>query len=123
MAESLGMTNQEFAPDKLIAGSFPVVTESVTLESGQNLLRGALLGKVTATGKYKLSVASANDGSQNPVAILAKDTDATAGDTVTVVYLSGEFNEDAVIYGTGHTANSVRDALRNLNIYLKKIKS
>lgn len=123
MAESLGVTTETYSPDNLIAGSFPIVSESAILEAGQNLTRGALLGKVTTTGKYKLSTSSATDGSQTPTAILAKDTDATAADTTTVVYLSGEFNQDRITYGPGHTADSVKDGLRNLGIYLKKATS
>ena len=34
---------------------------------------GTVLGKVTATGKYKISVQTANDGSQNPIAIVVGD--------------------------------------------------
>jgi hypothetical protein len=33
------------------------------------LPRGALLGKITASGKYVLSLAAANDGSQVPDAV------------------------------------------------------
>lgn len=35
---------------------------------------GTVLGKVTATGKYKISVQTANDGSQNPIAIVVGDS-------------------------------------------------
>lgn len=119
MPESLGVTQQSLTPDRLIAGSFPIVTEAITLITGQNLSRGALLGKITASGKYTLSLSAAVDGSQTPVAILAKDTDATAADVETVAYLSGEFNDNAVTFGTAHTAASTKDGLRDLGIYLK----
>lgn len=119
MAENLGVIQEVFTPDNLIAGHSPIVSESVTLITGQNLTRGALLGKITASGKYTLSLSAAVDGSQTPVAILAKDTNAAAADVVTVAYLSGEFNDNAVVFGTAHTASSVKDGLRNLNIYLK----
>lgn len=80
--------------------------------------------KITVTvaegsGKYKKSLAAALDGSQNPVAILAADTDATSADTNAPLYVTGEFNENEVSFGTGHTADSVREALRDLNIHLK----
>lgn len=39
---------------------------------------GTVLGKVTATGKYKISVQSAADGSQNPIAIVVGDTNGVA---------------------------------------------
>lgn len=39
---------------------------------------GTVLGKVTATGKYKISLQAAADGSQNPVAIVVGDAFGTA---------------------------------------------
>ncbi len=112
-------TSTPYTPDRLIGGDLKLVTESVTLALGQNLLRGALLGQITGSGEYVLSLAAAADGSEVPVAILVADTDATVGATVTGIYLAGEFNDNAITFGAGHTAASVKDALRNLNIYLK----
>lgn len=113
-------TSESYTPDRLHAGDFPIRTLDVTIASGQNLTRGALLGKITASGKYVLSLAGAADGSQTPVAILAEDLDASAADAQGIVYVSGDFNENAITYGTGHTADSVRAGLRDLNIYLHK---
>ena len=107
-----------YTPDALIAGDFPIRTLKVTISSGQNLQRGALLGKITSGGEYILSLSAASDGSQTPVAILAEDVDATGGDAEGIVYVAGDFNQDAITYGASHTAASVRDGLRNLGIYL-----
>ena len=105
--------------DNLIGGdAINAVTESIVVDTGV-LSRGALLGKITATGKYVLSASAAADGSQTPVAILAEDVNATSADVTTIAYFSGEFNQTAMTFGAGHTAASVKDALRNLNIYLK----
>jgi Bacteriophage lambda head decoration protein D len=68
--------------------------------------------------KYKLATSAAVDGSQYPDAVLAKDTDATGGDTTTGVYIAGEFNENALILGTGHTLDTVRESLRAKGIQL-----
>jgi hypothetical protein len=46
---------------------------------------GMVLGKVTATGKYKISVQSASDGSQNPVAIVVRDSQDIAATTDTKI--------------------------------------
>jgi len=105
--------------DNLIAGDYPRVTEVGTLLSGETVDRGDLLGKVTASGKYVLSLAASTDGSEVPVAIASDTADASLGDVPVTLYLSGEFSEDHVGFGTGHTAASVRDGLRALNIYLK----
>lgn len=108
------------AQDNLIAGDFPLRTIDVTISSGQNLTRGALLGKITSGGEFILSLSAAGDGSQTPAAILAKDVDASGGDVAGVpVYVSGDFNERALTYGTGHTADSVRDALHKIGIHLQ----
>lgn len=107
------------AHDNLIGGDVvPAVTESIVVDTG-NLVRGALLGKITATGKYVLSLAAAEDGSEVPAAILAEDANATSADKVTVAYLSGEFNTAAMTFGTGHTAASVKEGLREKGIFLK----
>ena len=119
MSTQPSKTTEAFNPDRLIAGDYPVVTGNVTIESGQNLTRGALLGRVTAGGEYKLSLSGAADGSEVPRAILAEDVDASAAAKIGPAYLSGEFNEDQITFGTAHTAASVADGLRDLNIYLK----
>lgn len=91
-----------------------------TLVSGQNLKRGALVGKITTGGKYTLSLSASSDGSQAPAGVLVHDTDATAGDVEALVYLRGDFNQAAVIFGTGHTPASVAVALRDLGIFIHK---
>ncbi|MEX1185315.1 MAG: head decoration protein [Gemmatimonadaceae bacterium] len=70
------------------------------------------------TYKYLRSASAATDGSERPVAILAEDCDATSADAECLVYERGDFNESALNFGTGHTAATVRDALRLLGITL-----
>lgn len=111
-------TETNYAPDGLVIDGVPVVARPVTLLSGQNLARGALLGKVTATGKYNLSLAAAGDGSQTPDLILAEDCDASGGDKTALAYSRGDFDERHVTFGTGHTADSVREGLRGKGIVL-----
>ena len=108
-----------YTPDNLIAGTaVNVVTENIFIDTG-NLKRGALLGRINATGKYVLSLSASIDGSEVPRAILAEDADATSADVITVGYLTGEFNTAAMTFGTGHTAASAKDALRDKGIFLK----
>lgn len=112
---------ETFTPDDLIAGDYPVVTDIVTILTGQNLVRGTLLGKITASGKFIKCDSAVNpaDGSEAPQVILGEDCDATAGDKEAVVFLSGAFNQSKVTFGGTDTAATHRAALRNLNIYLK----
>ena len=105
--------------DNLIGGdAVNAVTESIVLDTG-NLKRGAVLGRITANGKFVLSASAAADGSQTPVAILAEDADATSADQVTVAYLTGEFNASALTLGAGHTIASITEGLRDRGIFLK----
>lgn len=108
-----------YTPDNLHAGDFPMATETVTILTGNNVLRGSVLGRITASGKYVLSTSAAVDGSQTPRRILLHDTDATAGDKTAPVAVTGEFNERAVVLGAGHTLASIREALSDLSIFLR----
>lgn len=111
---------ETFKPDNLIAGTTQVVSDIVTIGQSASLKRGAVLGKITTGGKYILSASAASDGSQTPYAILAEDVDATSADVTNVaVYIKGEFNENALSFGTGHTASSVKASLRDAGIYVK----
>jgi hypothetical protein len=59
--------------------------DTVTLISGQDLEAGAVLGKITASGKYTAYNSGAADGSETAAAVLYAKTDASAGDTDAVV--------------------------------------
>jgi len=116
-------TSESFAPDGLIGGDYPRVCQPVTIASGAGVLkRGTVLGKITASGKSVKSASASADGSQVPDTILAQDVDATSADIAATAYASGEFVESALILGTGHTLDSIRDGLRDKNIYLVKSK-
>lgn len=72
------------------------------------------------SGQYKKSVASATDGSQNPVAILVNAVDTTGGSAkVAGVYVAGEFNQNALTMDASWTAATLKPILRPLGIYLK----
>lgn len=109
-------------PDNLFAGTYPVVEEGGTLLTGSVYPRGAVLGKVTASGKYIVCDTAAVDGSEAPVAILLDEVDATAADKLGPLALSGEFQEDALTLGGATTPADVKAALRILNTYLKPSK-
>lgn len=213
MTPPASFASSTFTPDKLIAGEQPLASRKVTLVSGENRTRGALLGRIAGTiaapaagagntgngtfaatptaaaglkegqyrlvciepgtnvgqfvledpdgnvvgkvtvaaaysgghlaftlqdgstdfvagdfftvdvavgTKYKLSLAAATDGSHRPFAILAESQDASGGDKEALIYERGDFAEGVITFGTGHTADSVRAALRALGITLVK---
>jgi hypothetical protein len=109
----------------LETGQFPVVRETVTVEKGQVLTRGALLGKKTTSSKFVLSAAkdeqeaAIEDGSQNPLRILAADVDATERDKQAAVYVTGKFYKRGVQLGKGHSFESIKDALELRSIYFE----
>lgn len=111
--------SETFNPDRLIAGDpARLLARSITLEEGQNLSRGAVLGRITASSTYALSATGAGDGSETPDLVLAEDTDASAGDVVTIAYERGDFDENEIVLGSGHTADSIREGLRAKGINL-----
>jgi hypothetical protein len=77
------------------------------------------------SGVFKLSVASANDGSQTPCAILADYTDPTSGGVnvpgtvMAGIYYAGEFNANALTYDASWNTATLAPKLRAFNIYLK----
>ena len=104
---------------RLYDQSFPVKTEDVTINSGENLQKGDLVGIITASGNYKKSLSASTDGSQTPVAVLLDDVDASDAHTAGVVVTSGSFFQNQLRAGTGIDldATATKLALRRLNIY------
>lgn len=120
------MAEETYSPDQLIAGDFPIITDTGTILSGENLSRGAVLGIVTASGKYRLCDADtpATDGSQDPKAILVEDVDASGGDvTDAPIYLAGEFNENKLTMKASTTIAQIKAALRALSIFIKSARA
>jgi hypothetical protein len=79
---------------------------------------------VTAlTEKYKLATLAATDGSNVPRAILADAADPSGGDVSAPIYQMGEFNANALSFGTGLSAALVKSALRDRGIFIKDVIS
>ena len=66
--------------------------ETVTLKAGTSYPLGAILGKITATGKYRGSPAAqvaGDEGAETAVAVLIEAVDASAGDRIGLVVARG----------------------------------
>lgn len=66
--------------------------ETVTLKSGTSYALGSVLGKITASSKYRLSPASTvvgDEGAETAVAVLIAAVDATAADKTGLVVMRG----------------------------------
>lgn len=110
-----------YSPDRLLAGDHKMVTAVVTLAENQSqaaILRGSVLG--FAAGKYaKLHSTGATYTIATARAILLDDADPSGGDVEAMVALSGEFNEDVLLYGGTVDNDDVRETLATNSIYLK----
>lgn len=105
-------------PDNLIYGTESLITGSAVPAAGAEFGRGALLGRVTATGEVLPSDPEAEDGSEVPWAIAAEDVNDLGANRV-LVYLKGHFNSRAVDFGD-HDVDDVREGLREKGIFLSE---
>jgi hypothetical protein len=92
----------------------------VTIKQGQVLTEATVLGKLTADSKYIKSLKAATDGSEVPDAILCAAVDATAEDVEAIVYIAGEFDQETLVLGAGHTLGSLDAIFRTKSIWLVK---
>lgn len=87
-----------------------------TIASGSGVLRAAaVLGKVTASGKYKPLAPAADDGTQTAAAVLFEGCDATAADVRrTVTDRDCEVSGAALVWPAGITDPQKTSALAAL---------
>lgn len=116
------MVAGNYIPSNLFSGHvMPQVSDGAVIASGQNLARGAVLGKVTADGKLKLVDKAAVDGSEKVYAILAEDVDASLADKAAPIFLTGEFNENALTVAEGTTVADIKISARAVGIFIKPV--
>lgn len=75
---------------------------------------GTVLGKVTATGKYKICVQTAVDGSQNAAAIVVGDQSiAATTDTKVLAMVRGPavVSRDGLVLDASHDLQAEKDAI------------
>ena len=63
--------------------------EEVTLLEGMPYPVGSVLGRITASGKYKLATSGGSDGAQTASAVLLYAVDATLADATGIVLARG----------------------------------
>ena len=63
--------------------------ETVTLLAGGAYPVGSVLGRITASGKYKLATSGGSDGAQTAIAVLLFAVDATLADAIGLVVARG----------------------------------
>jgi Bacteriophage lambda head decoration protein D len=89
--------------------------KTATLLAGTNFtLAGSVLGKVTASDKYKFYTPGASDGSEVAVALLLFPVDATAADTkAAIVHWTAEARRQKLAYGPAVTTAGHRTTAEN----------
>lgn len=119
------MADETYTPDSLISGTeFPALTVPVTIAAGQNLVRGAVIGEITAEpGMFKLVDKTAVDGTQKAKHILAAAVDATLAASPGVGYDTGIFNPAALTLAVGTVVDDVETTLRDRSIFLRAMQT
>jgi hypothetical protein len=86
--------------------------EVVTFAGAATIVRGTILGRITATGKLKAWASGSSDGSQVPIAVAAYDIVATgAGDVAARVIVRGEVRRNHLIIDADGTGVNITPAL------------
>lgn len=112
--------SESYSYENLVAGSQKdIVQRPVTFRLSEVISRGALVGRLTATGKWQTpdfdDVANFSD-----YGIAVEDVDSTTGEVNSTVYCEGEFLEGGVTFPYSHTADDWRETLVGHGIYLRK---
>jgi hypothetical protein len=91
--------------------------EQVTVVAGQNLALGAVVGRITATAKFKVFDPAATDGSELPAGILLGACDATLIDRDDALLLArhGMVASNAVVWPAGITVEQKTTALAQMS--------
>ena len=119
VARISNLVKQELWPETGFCRKEVVVNEA----TAKSYVVGTVLGKVSATGKYKIAVETAVDGSKVAAAlVVANQSIAATTDTKIVVLVKGpaEVSKDALVLDATYNDNTkkqaVYDSLEALNI-------
>ena len=95
------------------------VHEPGTMETGEVLVVGSLVAKVTATGKWKEAEFS-EIADYSRLGLTSTAVDSSAGEVPFSAWVEGEFNENGVTFFYGDAPDDWRDTLANKGIYLRR---
>lgn len=115
-------TNSYSYPGELVLGGGELYGDEVAVFTGAGtILRGTILGRVTASGKIKPWASGSSDGSEKIVGIATVDVEAAgAGDVSFRMLLKGDVNRKRLIIAADGNGNNLTaahiDQLRNVGI-------
>ncbi len=88
--------------------------EKITVASGQDLVAGQVVGKLTSGGKYVAVDQALSDGSQTAIGVLWDNVDATDGDVeATIIARDAEVNGNELTY-SGQSPTEVATCITEL---------
>ena len=103
---------------EILASTQVLLITGVTLEAGAGLLdAGTILGRITASGKFKQYLNTNSDGSEIPRGILRHAVDlrtASDGDKAGEMFYGGVFYSDMIVEPTN---GSIADAVTSGGIF------
>lgn len=101
---------ESYSPDNLIIVAPKLPAIAGTLITGQNLVRGAVVGRIAASGKLIECDNAAVDGSEVPVGIMVHDIDATLADKTCQAYADGSFRKSEMTWHASFNTDPEKDA-------------
>lgn len=115
-----------YAPDGSVVGIAHVGVAFVndhlnfTIADATDFILGDTFLVTVAAGSGKaVIVNSANvNGSAKPEGVMLEDVDASSGDLDGICAMTGQYNEDALVFGGSDTKETHRAALRDMGIFL-----
>lgn len=86
--------------------------DAIVIVSGAGVIKsGTVLGKISASGKYKAYDNDAADGTQTAAAIACCEVDATSADVaVKAMVRTGEVWKERLVWGAAVTTQAEKDA-------------
>ena len=110
----------EIKYDELFVEGFPIQTEQIQGKDAIALLKGTVVGLVTATGRFAAYDSGNVDGTEDIYGVLTVDYDNTAPvDSSAAIAISGAFNEDNLIFDGSDTKITTKKEARPLGLYWK----
>lgn len=89
--------------------------ETITIVSGQNLKAGAVVGKITASGKYAAYDNAAENGTEAAAGVLFAAVDASDADAAGVIVArDAEVVESSLVFAAGQDATAQTAAIADL---------
>ena len=99
--------------------------ENVVIVSGQDLVFGTVVGKITATGKYCAYDDDNGDGSDAAAGVLVGgDVDASGGDKAgAIIVKDAELNPDLLVFASTNDATDITNGKADLVALGIKLRS